>query len=92
MITSLKNNQAENVIQRMLKILVENNKNVNVRLIGADNGFSIEATQDDKVYSLVTQRGQVRVFKSPSTAFQFLSEMGVEKLEVEGLERWNSSN
>jgi tryptophan 2,3-dioxygenase len=92
MITSLKNSKAEIVLQRVLKILVENNKNLTVRLVGAEKGFAIEAIKDGKVYSLITQRREVRIFKSPSTAFQFLSEMGVEKFEVVGLERWNVSN
>lgn len=72
--------------QQFFSQMIEDHPSIKVDVIGTDEGFEVMfKTSTSRRYILHTQRKAVRRFKSPSTLFSFLSEIGVTNVTVKDL-------
>jgi hypothetical protein len=79
----------EPIEQRLFKVLLMNVRTKpEIVLKGTSDGFEVFVTQGKDVFKLFTQRKSARVFKSPSTAINFLVEMGADRIVIDGLGSW----
>lgn len=58
-------------------------------LSGAEVGLEVFFWTGESLYQLYTQREKARVFKSPSTAVNFLTRLGVDSIVLQHLSNWN---
>jgi len=66
--------------------MIKDHHDIKIDVVGTDNGFVIMfRTVSSRRYILHTQRKSIRRFKSPSTLFNFLSEIGVTNVSVKNL-------
>lgn len=72
--------------QKFFSQMIEDYPNIKVDAIGTKEGFKVVLKiATSRRYILHTQRNAVRCFKSPSTLFSFLSEIGVTNITVKDL-------
>jgi hypothetical protein len=73
--------------QQFFSQMIEDHSSIKVDVIGTEEGFEVMfKTSTSRRYILHTQRKSVRRFKSPSTLFSFLSEIGVKNISVRNLD------
>lgn len=76
----------EPIEQRLFKALLMNTQTEpEITLKGVSKGFEVFIRQGDKLFKLYTQRKSARVFRSPITAINFLVDMGIERVVIDGL-------
>lgn len=72
--------------QQFFSQMIEDHPSIKVDVIGTEEGFEVLfKTSTSRRYILHTQRKAVRRFKSPSTLFSFLAEIGVTNITVKDL-------
>lgn len=82
-------NDYEEVDQRVLKAIIRSGfKTPDVILYHTDDGIEVILRDKDVIYKLITSRKQIRLFKSPATAINYLANFGVKRVIHEGLENW----
>lgn len=86
---SLKHKIISDIEQKHLIALLKNEKlKLNFVLIGKEAGFEIVVESKKETYRLFTQRKKPRLFKSPTTALEFLNEIGVCSVRIENFCCW----
>jgi len=78
----------EAIEQRYIKAMLLNSNKPDIVLYGSEEGFEVFVIQDKRTFKLHTQRKKSRLFRSPTTAIAFLAELGVERVVIEGLDKW----
>jgi hypothetical protein len=70
-------------VQQYFAQMIQEQPNLAVEVIGTPAGFTIIfGPKKGERFILHTQRKSIRYFKSPSTLFSFLAEVGVENILV----------
>jgi hypothetical protein len=67
----------------VLRELVQASEAVTARIVGKGNGFAVMARFGSSEKTLVTSRGQVRLFASLDTVGSFVRDVGISRFEVD---------
>ncbi len=67
----------------VLRELVQASGTVGTTVVGKGNGFAVVVKLGATEKTLVTSRGQVRLFASLDTAASFVRDMGISRFEVD---------